>query len=327
MRYELFLQVVKDDLEKRLGEGYQVTLRSIPKNNGVILDGISICRKPEGIAPTIYLNAFYQELSGGQPLSRICDKIHQLYLANPDLPYLDSRVLSSYPEIKDRIVYKLVNTRANTLFLRRLPHLPFQDMSMICYLLIEQSEKGYVTALIHKDHLKTWKIREKDLFLSAIANTPALLPPVIQPMNEMLKQLAGEMMEDNPKTNMIDILMEAPEEYQAQKQLLFPSLYVLTNPARVNGAACMAYPHAIKDFAEKLGQDVLILPSSIHEVLLVADDPNYDYEDMSRLVKEINEGEVAVEDRLSNQVYRYSLDTDQIMMVSHGSALSGTKNR
>ena len=80
MRYEIFLQTIKEDLEKRLGSDYQVTLRSIPKNNGVIWDGVSICPKEEDIAPTIYLQDFYRELEGGQTLSHICDRIYQLYL-------------------------------------------------------------------------------------------------------------------------------------------------------------------------------------------------------------------------------------------------------
>ncbi len=327
MRYEIFLQTIKEDLEKRLGSDYQVTLRSIPKNNGVIWDGVSICPKEEDIAPTIYLQDFYRELEGGQTLSHICDRIYQLYLKNPGLPYLDSNVLSSYQEVKDRIVYKLVNTQANSALLKKLPHIPFHDMSMVCYLLIEQREQGYVTALIHKDHLRAWKIREKDLFLTAIQNTPALLPPVIQPMSQVLKQLAQEALGDGYDEDALDSLIKAAEERRLENEPLFPTLYVLTNPAGVNGAACMAYPQVIKNFADRLGQDLLILPSSIHEVLLVTDADHYDHEDMSQMVNDINLTEVPPEDRLSNQIYRYRRKDDQITIVSHGPALSGTENR
>lgn len=326
MRYELFLQVIKEDLEKRLGNDYQIALRSIPKNNGVVLDGISICKKTEAIAPTIYLNDFYQELLDGKPLSRICDRLHQLYLTNPELPYLDSRVLSAYQEIKGHIVYKLINTRSNSLLLKRLPHVSFHDMSMVCYLLIEQRENGYITALIHKEHLKAWGIREKELFRTAMENTPSLLPPVIRPMSEVLKRLAQETLGEDYQEDVLNALLEAAEARRMEQNPIFPLLYVLTNPAGINGATCMAYPQVIKDFADRIGQDLLILPSSIHEVLLTADDSNYNYEDMSLLVKDINETEVPPEDRLSNQVYRYSRKEDQITLVSHGPALTGTKS-
>lgn len=88
----------------------------------------------------------------------------------------------------------------------------------------------------------------------------------------------------------------------------------------------MLYPDEIKNFADRLGQDIIILPSSIHEVLLVADSGNYDFEDMSRLVKEINDTEVPPEDRLSNQIYRYSREYGQITIVSHGAALAEAEN-
>ena len=88
----------------------------------------------------------------------------------------------------------------------------------------------------------------------------------------------------------------------------------------------MLYPDEIKNFADRLGQDIIILPSSIHEVLLVADSGNYDFEDMSRLVKEINDTEVPPEDRLSNQIYRYSREDGRITIVSHGAALAETEN-
>ncbi len=323
MEYELFLQSVREDLGDRLGPDYTVTLRSIPKNNGIIWDGVSICRKEEEISPTIYLNEFYQEMKNGLSVSEICDSIYRLYLTNPGLPYLDSRVLSSYQEIKDHIVYKLVNTRANAAFLTHLPHWEFQDMSLICYLLMEQRVHGYVTALIHQDHLKSWGISQNELMRSALANTPRLLPPVIRPMSDVLKQLAREAMGDEYDETAVDSLLEAADEQRMERNPVFPTLYVLSNPAGVNGAACMLYPGEIRKFAAHLNQDLVILPSSIHEVLLVADSGNYDFDDMSRLVQNINETEVPPEDRLSNQIYRYSRKDDQIVIVSHGADLPG----
>lgn len=324
MDYELFLQLVKEGLEERLGEDYLVTLRAIPKNNGIVRDGISVCRRYDQIAPTIYLNEFFQEIENGRPIQEVLNTIHQLYLENPGLPYLDSRVLASYQEIKNRIVYKLINTQANRAMLNYLPHMPFHDMSMVCYLLMEQREQGYVTALIHKDHVQTWKIREKDLFLTALENTPRLLPPTIQPMSNVLKQLAQEALGESYQEETLDALLEAADRQRMESQPVFPTLYVLSNPVGVNGAACMTYPHVIKDFSQQLNQDILILPSSIHEVLLVADCENYNYEDMSLLVKDINETEVSVEDRLSNQIYRYCRETDQITVVSHAPALTSS---
>lgn len=80
----------------------------------------------------------------------------------------------------------------------------------------------------------------------------------------------------------------------------------------------MRYPGVLKDFADRQNTDLLILPSSIHEVLLTADSPDTDYELLSNMVLEINQSEVSVEDRLSNQIYRYSRRDDCVSIVSHG---------
>ena len=67
-------------------------------------------------------------------------------------------------------------------------------------------------------------------------------------------------------------------------------------------------------------KDLIILPSSIHEVLLLPDDGDISYAEMSRLVTHINRSEVPKEDRLSNQVYLYSRNTGDITMASAGPA-------
>ena len=146
-------------------------------------------------------------------------------------------------------------------------------------------------------------------------------------MSQVLKQLAQEALGDGYDEDALDSLIKAAEERRLENEPLFPTLYVLTNPAGVNGAACMAYPQVIKNFADRMGRDILILPSSIHEVLLVTDADHYDHEDMSQMVNDINLTEVPPEDRLSNQIYRYRRKDDQITIVSHGPALSGTENR
>ena len=63
-------------------------------------------------------------------------------------------------------------------------------------------------------------------------------------------------------------------------------------------------------------RDVLILPSSIHEVLLLPDEEGISYDELSQMVAQINYSEVLPQDRLSNQVYRYSRKSDSIEVVS-----------
>ena len=94
-------------------------------------------------------------------VSEICDSIYRLYISNPGLPYLDSRVLASYQEVKDHIVYKLINTQANAAFLKRLPHMEFQDMSLVCYLLMA---KLWVMNMKKKQLTPSWKLQKNSVW-------------------------------------------------------------------------------------------------------------------------------------------------------------------
>ena len=154
-----------------------------------------------------------------------------------------------------------------------------------------------MTAAISDHHMKTWGVTVHDLYHDSLLNTPRLFPPVISSMACILESL-------DPK--------------HLQHQPAFPEtpFYVLTNQNGINGAACILYKDVIKNFAEGMDRNILILPSSIHEVLLLPDDELVSYNDLAHLVTFINQTEVPAQDRLSNQVYRYSRSEDDFSIVS-----------
>ena len=78
----------------------------------------------------------------------------------------------------------------------------------------------------------------------------------------------------------------------------------------------------MKQFAELDGDDIVILPSSRHEVLLIPQrQVNGKYESFSHMVEMVNETEVSMEDRLSNSVYLYSREKDSITIAHRGPSL------
>ena len=87
-------------------------------------------------------------------------------------------------------------------------------------------------------------------------------------------------------------------------------LYLLTNQRGYNGATAIFYEGVLKEFAERVGKDLIILPSSIHEVLLIPDDGTSSYEMLSALVWEMNRSEVPRRDQLSDHIYRYLREKD-----------------
>ncbi|MEG2700536.1 MAG: DUF5688 family protein, partial [Hungatella sp.] len=73
----------------------------------------------------------------------------------------------------------------------------------------------------------------------------------------------------------------------------------------------------LKSFADLLEQDLVILPSSIHEVLLVPYEEELCFEELASMVQHINQTEVPQADQLSNQIYYYSRIKDQVSLVQN----------
>ena len=296
MVYDTFLNKVKSGMEQALGQEYELTLRKIPKNNGLILDGLCISKGRDSVAPTIYLNGCYRQYLEGTSLTEITSHLLELYRSNEIPPLIHPNVLSDYKAMESRIACRLVNTASNEAMLREMPHIPWLDLSIVFYLFLQEDDTGVMTAAIHHSHLKTWGIRPEELFHTALNNVSRLFPPSITDMARILEDAAGNFAASDPS-------FTAP-------------FYVLTNTSGVNGAVCMLYPNVLKHFSEGIEQDVVILPSSIHEVLLLADEEGISYDELSQMVAQINTSEVLPQDRLSNQVYRYSRKSDSIEVVS-----------
>ena len=91
-------------------------------------------------------------------------------------------------------------------------------------------------------------------------------------------------------------------------------MYVLSNKSKLNGSGCLFYHNLLHNLCEKLECDLYILPSSIHEVILI---PAYDhdsYDELTSMVKEVNSTQLSKEEILSDHVYFYSRETGQISM-------------
>ena len=117
-------------------------------------------------------------------------------------------------------------------------------------------------------------------------------------MTEILKELLCE-----------DASLSIP----ADAGILCP-MYVLTNQHKLNGSVCILYQNVLRDFANRLACDFYILPSSIHEVLLIPAANQISYQELSDMVQDVNSSQLSREEILSDHVYYYSRETCQITM-------------
>ena len=243
------------------------------------------------------------------------EALHQAYQDKIDV--LDQQIEEAYAQVsqldeeindlQSQISNREGSIEKNTELLKDIPHVRFLDMAVVFYLLLDRNEKGRMTALIHNNHLECWKITGDELYQIAKVNTPKLFPAKIQTLGQVLLEICKVQFGDSLNPDMIEELSE--EEDTAS------SFYVLSNGDGVKGAGCILYEGCLRKLAEQQHSDLIILPSSIHEVLLVCDRGEMNYQELNEMVKCINKENVPMEDVLSDRIYRYSCADDKISLI------------
>ena len=300
MEYREFLDNVRKEVESRYDSNVSVTLNHVMKNNGTELDGITIMEKDKNIAPTIYINSFYDRYREGVSLKAVVSEIIRIYNQNKNSININADYFENYENVRKTIVYKLVNYQKNKKLLEDVPYKRVLDLAVVFYCLIEQRKGVSATALIHNEHLRIWNVTEDEIYNDALKNTPVLLAGSIVPMSKILSEIAGTAPVDND---------EKVCEYTGED-----ILYVLTNSSRVNGAACILYDNLLKKFANDVHSDLYILPSSVHEVIIVPKKNAFDKSELADMVREVNEQGVSQDEILSDNVYEYNRKNGLITM-------------
>lgn len=284
MEYGDFLQCVQERTKKYAGKGGIVSVNHVIKNNGCELDGLVIMEKGKNISPTIYLNGYFDEYQSGKELDDIVTEIMQKYNENKDKLQIEADYFDDFNNIKACIVYKVINYSRNYRLLKNVPHKKILDLAVVYYCLLGQREGENITALIHNSNMKKWNVTEQDLHYAAVENTPKLLESQIRPMSAII----SDVLEDCELDSRTD------------------EMYVLTNKSRLNGASCILYENVLRHFAEQIGRDLYILPSSVHEVILLPMYEDYDKRELECMVRDVNSDGVAKDEILSDRVYTYN---------------------
>jgi hypothetical protein len=309
MSYNQFLEEIRVAVQEILGSGYEIKIQQIRKNNGVLLDGLIIGKERNSVAPTIYLNSYYMDYSQGKSMDKILEDIMFMYKENSDVNLGEMRKLLDFNNLKDKVAFKLIQKEKNKELLKEVPYFEFLDLAVVFYIILDENQGGKMTALIHNSHMEEWGITGEELDHLAKKNTPVLLPPEIRTMEEVIRDIF---------TKQFSEFSDDPFEDLFGTDQNNPSIYVLSNKKQINGAGCILYEGYVKQFAEEQKADIIILPSSVHETLLIPDGGNLKYEELKEMVCQINQSEVPEEDVLSNNIYRYERKMEHIIIVKEG---------
>ncbi len=296
MKYEEFVENIRSRTEEKCGPEYQVRVTEALKNNSVKLRGLAILKEGSNITPTIYLEDYYTDYCDGDSIDEIVERILDVYRKNRCPDGMDLALFGDFEKAKERIVFRVISYDRNEELLSRVPHRRFLDLAVIYCISLGETACGYATVTIYHEHLASWGETEETLWEIAKENTPRILEPQIVSLAELVREMTG---------------MEQPELSCTEE----PLMYVLTNKRRINGAACMLYGKTIRDFASSLRENLYILPSSIHEVILLAANGETDPERLAEMVREVNETQVGEQDILSDRLYYYSYRTGEMTLA------------
>lgn len=301
MEFTNFTTLVQREVEKRAGENYRVKLNDVMKNNGVVLRGITLMQDDSNISPTIYLNPYYDAYENGDTtLGTVIDEVIDTYERNKINRSIDMKFFLNYETVRSRIIFKLINTEKNRELLKDIPYIPFHDLSIVFQCLVSEERFGNASILIHNVHLQLWKVNARELYECALENTPLLQGYELADMNTVLEEMKALGGVDDEEIE--DMQQEVP-------------MYVLSNKSRINGASCILYKDILKDFAMVVDKDLYVLPSSIHEVILLPSDGTQESEQLKEMVREINQSQVEKEEVLSDSVYYYRRSDDSFFCL------------
>lgn len=309
MTFEEFKQEIADSIKDHLPDQYQdstIQLNTVQKNNEA-LDAITITSPDSNVSPTIYLNSFYEDYQNGQDMDTILDHIADIRVEHEVSQDFDVSKITDFDQVKDHIAARVVGIEDNSDLLDQRPHAVMDDLAVTYCVMLGEDANGSMSVPITNQLMETWGVTQEELHDLAKANQDELTPSTFKSMNEvmaemMIPQMMSDMGVDRETAQEMIESMMPPED----------KMYVLSNEQKLNGAAALLDDKMMDQIAEKVGGDFYILPSSVHEVLIVTADAGMDLKDLEAMVQEVNETQVAPQDRLSDHVYQYDNDTHEV---------------
>lgn len=290
LSYEEF----KEQVVERIGEitGKRVVCNNVKKNNGVLLDGITIITPDCNVSPNLYLNMYYEMYKETMDveedaLGNICTIVIKEYEQHMPKKNVDLELLYDYENVKKNIKIKMLNIELNKNLLDDLVYITYMDLAITFYIEIESFEFGSGYIGVNNVMADMWGVNAEALYEQAMIN------------------LDGEF----EITAMSQII---PIKSFSNKS---DEMYVMTLKDKTYGAAGIVMTDLLQRFAEDIGIDnVVIIPSSIHELILISKRRFCSLVEVNDMIESVNSSEVDDTEVLSNHCYVYDRVNNRVYM-------------
>lgn len=296
MTYYQFVQAVEGRIKEAVKESVAVRIHTAEKNNGTIRRGLTLTEQDINISPTIYLEEYYRQFQNGGSLEHITSDILRLYNEVRFQKSWGEEKLYDYSQVKEKVIYRLVNYESNEKMLRNVPYIVYLDLAIVFCVLLEVTKYGTATMAIRNDHLDLWGVEKEELYRQASENTSRFLPDDFSSMSAVIEELTEES--------------EAHISFEDKEE----EMYVLSNRIHSYGAAAILYSGRMEGIGMYLKSNYYVLPSSVHEVIVVPEKAAVEKEELSAMVAEINRTQVEAEEVLSDHAYYYDRKKGRLFM-------------
>ena len=315
MNYEEFKENLAQDVKQQLEAGtigpVDVDFNEVNKVN-TSYEAMTIKPQGENIGVNINVGQLYesyQETGDYNAAFENATKFAEKGLN--DRSGIDVSAISDYEAMKEKLSMEVISKDTNADILQNVPHEDMEDMAVVYRLVLDSDSVGRSSILVTNKMLDNYGISADQLHADAMENAPVVRPAQIKGMSEVLYELMGA------DASAIGIPQIDPKDEQ---------MFVATVPDKTGGAGVLAYPNFMEDAAEKIGGSYYVLPSSLHEVILVPDDGRMTSTELEAMVKEVNATQVQPEDKLTDHVYHYDADEHVFEMAEKFEARQQAKD-
>ena len=304
MNYNCFLKDIAQRVQERVSGECTVEVKSVRKNNGIMLECMIIRRPQDTVSANIYLNQIYEKYLDGMTMEQAVEEILCAWHSAMPAIQIDADQLINADIIRNQVVYRLINYEKNAALLETVPHKDLLDLALVYYVLVHNEEMGDGAVMVQDHFLEYYGLTLEEVDEAACRNTPILLPADFIRIADLLREF-GE------KSGAYTY-----SEISLEEEAVQTPLYVLTNKLRMFGAYYMTDRTVLRKIADQMDADLYLLPSSVHECMVVNADIWEDPQGLASMVREINQTQVSEDEYLADSVYLFSRAGDSLMIAA-----------
>ncbi len=312
-----FIDYLKDHLLDHLPEDIAakatVSIEEVIKGNDLRLTVVMISENDSNITPTIYVDGQIKEAQNGKEFSYLAQNIANRFMEARAVGFddFDLNRVGDFNEVKNRLVTKIINRDMSRDYLSDIPYRQFGDLAIITQIKLDSSKESQASITIRDDMLKRWDVSFDDVIDIATKNDLEYSNPRLYPMKDVLSSMMfGEDLEQ--------------ESFLPDHMDQDSPMYVFGTEEKIHGSKLLNQPELLDRIASFLESDLIVLPSSIHELIILPDNGTvtFNEEQLCSMISEINSTEVSPDDILSSHPMHYLKDEKVLFFEKDGEKIN-----